>query len=318
MKTNLSKIKWFVVFTLIVLTIFASAQDISKPAKDLYLSYFGNDSTSLNYKSIPCVGGDLWFLVSCTLYSDDTVRVNGNLYFFKPPQESIIPADPRIDYYFPRYDTLFLREDRTTGRLYRFYRNYFDEGEVEKVICDISLETGDTIPLPDCFGESQYIVREINYVNGLKKILLGNGWYNIRFNEGLLPDYYPFYYDETGYYFELSKTKLLCEHKDGVQVYGGANDCFPNLTNIEEIEDYDVLIYPNVVTNNDFLIIETSSHIKDVIITDMFSRTVGINKNVIDNNKWQISICQNLESGVYFIIVKTEKGSYYEKIILVD
>lgn len=58
--------------------------------------------------------------------------------------------------------------------------------------------------------------------------------------------------------------------------------------------------------------------IEDVIIIDVYGRAQEIITNQIDNNKWQICMSKNYSSGMYFVIVKTDKGEHYEKVLVLD
>lgn len=316
MKTTLFKIKCFFVIAILVMAKALCAQDANKPTKDLYLSYFGNDSTNLNIVHIPCHSADLRLLLAGVIYNSDTIRINGYLYNYRAPQGDVHPNNSAIDYNFPIQDTLFVREECETGRLYRYYRNYFGMGETEKLICDMSLEVGDTFVVPKtCLEEIEVEVTRVDYENGIKVIHLSEG---MEFREGLFPPYFPLWqeplYDiDEGENGSAHGIDLLCIHKDGIQVYGSDN-CFPQ--GVEEKYDNHISIYPNVIKNNDVITIEDAEFIKDVTMTDMFGRTEKISKNVIDNNKWQISICDG--QGIYFIIVETQKGSNYEKVLLLD
>lgn len=299
----------------------SQAQDNINQTKDLYLSYFGNDSTSVNIMYVPCYSADLYIVLSGTIYTNDTITINGKQYYYRVPQPLEGISQPGYHFLFPRLDTLFLREERETGRLYRYYRDYFGMGETEKLICDMSLEVGETFTVPDpfCLEEVSVEVKDIDYNNDIKTIHFGN----IDFVEGLFPNSFPLWQEPLsdmyeGEYGAAEEIGLLCEYKDGVQVYGFDNICFPNLWSVEETDDNNLTIYPNIVKNNDVITIENAEHIKDVTMTDMFGRTIETNKNVVDNNKWQISFRNNREKGMYIIIVKTEKGLSYEKVMVID
>lgn len=304
---------------------FAQAQDNSKSTKDLYLSYFGNDSTVINIEHAPCYSADLYLVLSGVIYTRDTVTINGNQYYYSTPKPLEAVFQPSYHYLFPRLDTLFLREERQTGRLYRYYRDYFGMGEAEKLICDMSLEEGDKIVYPHmCLWEDTMVVSQVNYNNGIKTMRLYNGYYNTYFKEGIFPDMFPLWQEPLSDMYGIGEDAsatfiwLLCEYKDGVQVYGSNNNCFPNIWEVEEIEHKSVSIYPSIIKNNDIITIETSSHIKNVTITNLFGKTVETCKNIIDDNKWQINVNNKYEQGIYFVLVVTDNGMSYEKIILLD
>lgn len=299
---------------------FAQAQDNSKSAKDLYLSYFGNDSTNINMIYEPCDWFDYYELITGVIYNRDTIRINGNLYYYRAPQSLDLVMTPAPHYLFPRQDTLFLREERETGRLYRYYRNYFEMGETEKLICDMTLDVGDEFlsldpPINSCLAEEPIIVNQVSYNNGVKTIEFFGGK---TFKEGVFPPEFPIWQEPVEYGIPATFENLLCVHKDGVKVYGFNNNCFPNLWDIEEITEKQVSVYPNMVKGNDIITIESSSHIKNVTITNMFGKTIEISKNIIDDNKWQIIVYNKCGQGIYFVLVVTDNGMSYEKIILLD
>jgi len=79
-----------------------------------------------------------------------------------------------------------------------------------------------------------------------------------------------------------------------------------------------VSIYPNLIKDNDVITIDAMTCIKDVIVIDVYGRTQEIITNQIDNDKWQINMAKNHGSGIYCVIIKTDKGGYYEKVLVLD
>lgn len=303
----------------------ANAQDNSKPTKDLYLSYFGNDSTNINIRYAPCCSADLYIVLSCVIYSSDTISIKGNRYYYSTPKPLDEISEPSYHYLFPRLDTLFLREERETGRLYRYYRDYFDMGETEKLICDMSLEEGDELVYPsECLWENTLVVYQVSYNNGLKTIIVADEYHETVFKEGIFPSMFPLWQEPMrDMYWNVecasaSYIWLLCEYKDGVQVYGGPDDCFPDIWSVNETDNNQLIIYPNVIKNNDIITIEYPAYIKDVTMTDVFGRTIEINKKVIDNNKWQIHSCGHYNPGIYLMKVEMGDGKEYTERIIVE
>lgn len=301
------------------------SQDNNKSPKDSYLSYFGNDSTNINIMHVPCESADLYYLLSGVIYTKDTITVNGKRYYYRVPQSLGYNTVPEVHYLFPRQDTLFLREERETGRLYRYYRDYFGMGETEKMICDMTLEVGDCFFVPGhfCLDERRFEVSQVYYDNGIKTIVLIAYMDERVFKEGLFPSEYPLWQESLSDlwgdgYGAADWLTMLCEYKDGVLVYGDADGCFPNISNIEETENNQVSIYPNLIKNNDVITIDAMACIKDVIIVDVYGRTQEIITNQIDNDRWQINMAKNHGSGIYCVIIKTDKGEYYEKVLVLD
>lgn len=302
-----------------------TSQDGGKFHQDMYLSYFGTESTNINIMHVPCESADLYYLLSGVIYTKDTITINGKRYYYRVPQSLGYITEPEVHYLFPRQDTLFLREERETGRLYRYYRDYFGMGETEKLICDMTLEVGDRFVVPGhyCWLEREFEVSQVYYDNGIKTIHLTAYMDSRLFQEGLFPSEFPIWQEslsdlwEDGY-GNADWLTLLCEYKDGVLVYGDADGCFPNIYNIEEIENNQVSIYPNLIKDNDVITIDAMTCIKDVIVIDVYGRTQEIITNQIDNDKWQINMAKNHGSGIYCVIIKTDKGGYYEKVLVLD
>ncbi len=293
---------------------FAQAQDNSKSAKDLYLSYFGNDSTSINISYVPCCSGDLAWTIVGIIYNRDTIRINDKLYLFSTPKSLDYISSPEPHYLFPRVDTLFLREERETGRLYRYYRDYFGMGEAEKLISDMSLEEGDRfVILYDCLGEHDVAVSRVEYNNGKKRIFLSGG--SPIFREGIFPDEFPLWQEQfdinsVGECGSSRRSTLLCEYKDGEQVYGFNNDCFQYVSDVEEMNDNQVSVYPNP-TN--YTITVSEKNLAQVEIVNIMGQTIISEKCDADEAKIDIS---SLASGVYMIKMRTKDGKEFSERIV--
>lgn len=150
-----------------------------------------------------------------------------------------------------------LREDTLNGRLYSLI------GNNEFLICDMSLEVGDTFTLPiptwtEYLDTMRMMVDSVTFVNSKKVIHLSalteedeywwfsffamEGAYNVtlRFMEGIGPMYgiVPPYHDG-----EL----LLCLTKDDTLYYMTHQDmgCWQSVTNVPDYEDVFLTIYPN-------------------------------------------------------------------------
>ena len=143
---------------------------------------------------------------------------------------------------------------------------------------------------------------------------------NIIFVEGVFPIIIP-------YYNGSDFSELTCQYKDGNLLYETLNpyllsemdNCLVRTyLNTHEIESKSITIIPTVFSNNELISINTNSEIKDVRMIDMLGRKVNISVNATDGFTSQISLNQRCNSGIYLIIVKTEKEVYYEKVILRD
>lgn len=304
------------------------AQDNDQQSKTLYRSYFGNESTRINMTHVPCYSSDLYYDMSGVIYNRDTIRKNGKRYYYRAPQPLGIISEPVDHYLFPRKDTLFLREERETGRLYRYYNDYFGMGPTEKLICDMTLEVGDEFvflkTFPDCLGEVTYTVYSVSYNNGIKTICLyGSGGYETCFEEGIFPQRFPLWQEQlyewsSNELGSMQQSDLRCEYKDDVLVYSHPGGCWLDPMDVEETKNNETSIYPNVINVAEIITIETKDYIKDVAVRDVLGRTCAITKNIVDDNKWQIRVLSSCDSGMYFIIVQKDKGFDYEKVMVLD
>jgi len=303
---KISTIKSAVIIT--ILLVFGTTKLYSQDTNNSkgYLSYFGNDSTNINIKSIPCHGADVWYIMAGVVYNEDTLRINGNLYYYRVPQGTTLSQDPRIDYYFPIYDTLFVREDITTGRLYRYYRDFLGTGESEKLICDMTLEVGDEFIVPTCHPEIEesYTVVDVSYDNGLKTIRLFNGWYHTYFREGVFPTVSPLYIESGIHSNDIYESDLLCQHKDGEQVYVSSDGCYGHKPwSVDEKEEEPFTINPNP-TNS--IVTISGENISKIEVLNALGQKVSEIECCEDEITIDISSQPN---GIYFlnIIDKKEK-----------
>ena len=127
----------------------------------VYQSFFGKDSTRINIYDLHVIDALHTFVINIS--NSDTVNINGTSYY----------KTNGGDYY---YSDLYYREDRETGRLYQ----YVEEYDTEVLICDMSLNVGDTFHFPyelDYYTEYTYdwepiigTVTDVRYEDG-KKII---------------------------------------------------------------------------------------------------------------------------------------------------
>ena len=113
----------------------------------------------------------------------------------------------------------------------------------------------------------------------------------------------------------------MCQFKDGEQTYHNPNyeEChYDEIISVEEIESNNLTITPTFFSSNETIYISSDSEIKDVKMIDMLGREINISINPTDDFTSQISLNQKCNSGIYLIIVETEKEVYYEKVVLRD
>ena len=90
----------------------------------------------------------------------------------------------------------------------------------------------------------------------------------------------------------------------GILNFGNA---FSVLKALEPINK-DFVMYPNPA--KDMVYFKSSETVLDVELFDQLGRLIG--KNAIKNNQFNV---KNLETGVYYLIIKTDKNSYTKKLI---
>ena len=314
--------------TIAILLIYATGAFAQNTSKDGYQSYFGQDSTTFTILYVPCEWDDGALVIAGKIYSRDTIRINGNLYYFREPQQSNPVSNPQVMFDIPRQDTLFLREETETGRLYRYYRDYFGMGEKEKLICDMSLDIGDTIVLPGwhCLDEKNYVVNNVTYDNGKKNIYLNGIVFQNYFIEGQFPRLFPLWQEPLpeigGDYYDLQSSALstlLCEFKDDVHIFEHPDGCYGyNIYQVTESEEESLSVHPSIVKHNETITVKAYSYIQNVRIFDMTGRELSL--SVIENSDklWKIKISQFSGCSMCFMIIKTEQGYVYKKIVVID
>ena len=280
----------------------------------VYQSFFGKDLTRINIYDSHTIDGLHTFVINIS--NSDTVNINGASYY----------KTNGGDYY---YSDLYYREDRETGRLYQ----YVEEYDTEVLICDMSLNVGDTFHFPyelDYYTDYTYdwepiigTVTDVRYEDG-KKIIEFNeetSWSlgidmmaPLTFTEGEFPIVVP-----TVSLHQYNE--LLCQFKDGEQTYHNPNyeEChYDEIISVEEIESNNLTITPTIFSSNETISIESDFEIREVKMIDMLGREIKVTINPTDDFTPQISLNQKCNSGIYLIIVETEKEVYYEKVVLRD
>lgn len=283
-------------------------------AQEQYQSFFGNNNTTYHIFSVlTCKSKDAnpnllgcGYTFDYSFNREDTIGIHQNLY-----------------YYISRgIDTMYIREDTLSGKLYR----YFPVIEREELICDMSLNVGDTFQFPvidSIYSTYSFYYREageiatvdsISYINGKKIIYLSpvrnsafytfyNNTLGIRlaFIEGVGPTYGPFGHIN-GYGYESNLGLLLCVDKDGTLAYMTSDTlgCFQSGAGIPEMGSNEIIsIYPNPAQDQITIQIlkeELSSGTLEVL-NIMGSRICQVKA---DDEITKINI-QNLSSGIYFV-----------------
>ena len=257
----------------------------------VYQSFFGNDSTTVN---LHCLIIDSNWNLTFTLYNSDTITMNNHLYYFVEPKQ--IESVPEYNTYNYSNATIYFREDRQDGRLYLYVINNYVEEEI--LLCDMSLNVGDTFTMPAFPYEIE--VQNIRMEDGSKIVEFGEfnsqELYvdNLMFNEGVFPMVIPAL-------AETTFVELICQHKDGELLYENPelalehqNCLMATYLSTEEIKTENLMITPTIFSSNELISININSEIKDVKMLDMLGREINISVNATDSFMSQISLNQNI------------------------
>ena len=290
---------------LLLLLLMAAA---GAAAGQSYQSYFAADSTRLNVYAIEI---DFDPTIYLTINSTDSVVINGNTYL-QGFLHGVFAG------FFYEEEEFYFREDTITGRLYR----YFPLLDEEVLLCDMSLEVGDSFTFSDRWGSHQAVVNDVTFENGRKVIHFENGSYfgiNIlEFYEGIFPPVLPIGYFDY-YYYTGCDFYLLCEYKDGEQVFDNPNfeGCFLFYAAVNENHEQEnpTKVFPTSVRPNETVQLETSDPITEVALFDLIGRAVSAVVCQETPMRWNMTIPSRV-SGVYVIKITTNKGTSYEKIIV--
>ena len=305
------------VFLLLLMIIGGGSLKAQNDSTYVYQSFFGNDSTTINLYTV-IIDGD--WNSTFTICNKDTITINDNSYYFVEPR--YMEYEYGYNTFWYAEETIYFREEQENGKLYLYIKN--DDFEKEFLLCDMSLNIGDTFTLPS-FSDylHEVVVENVLYEDGRKIIKCGGFWEgelsidNLMFIEGVFPMVMPDIYNNIFY-------ELICQHKDDELTYivsTDIEDCIlPTYLSIGEVDNniYHFYITPTIFSNNETISIESDYEIKDVKMLDMLGREINISVNATDGFTSQISLNQRCNSGIYLIIVKTEKEVYYEKVILRD
>lgn len=254
-----------------------------------YQSYFAADSTRLNvYMEMI----DYCHTFYLTIRSADTVNINGTQY---------VKGFPHGQYgYNYEYEDFYFSEDTNTGRLYR-YSPVLDD---KVLICDMSLSVGDNFYYTDEYGDSYAIVYNVTYEDGKKVIHLTDCFNSWVFQEGCFPSYLPIGILKD--YSEMCSSYLLCEYKDGEQVFANQSfeTCYIDEVSVREQiqQQNEISIYPNPTSET--VRIE-GVRPAEVQVYNAFGQLV---KTVRDSNAISVA---DLSHGVYLLRITDMNGMVY-------
>lgn len=281
-------------------------------AKAQYQSFFGDSITRYNLAG-ECVSYDPLalggsFMYYPTVNRADTVRIDDKLYY-------------RSDYEYGWYDPpACVREDTTTGQIFRYYSHNGYSAEI--CVCDMSLSVGDTFRVSwDPWESSTIVADSITYINGRKVIYfhqteLGDyaiyycDLYNptlygqesilpIMFIEGIGPTYGPLGPDVVSH----MGCVLLCMYKDGEFVFALDEEnlgCEQEpLAKVEENQDLEWTVFPNPCHRYLNIRFDEMSQSNGLLyVTDMAGCIVFSQK--VCNREVRIDV-RDLSAGIYTV-----------------
>ena len=297
-----------------------------------YQSFFGGNTTKYHiYSRLICyiedndsvnteLLGSCGYTFDYTISKEDTAMINDTIYY-------------KTQDYYGGGDKLLIREDTVNGQLFR----YVEELNKEFLICDMSLNVGDTFTLP---GDDYYYYREagattvvdsVAYING-KKVIYFSGidgymsnfgsyfymkddyyqqYFHLTFIEDVGPIYGPFGY-VGGYGNEWYLGVLLCVEKDDTLAYitSPKLGCFQYGTSIKESEINPIRLYPNPVYD------QLQIEFNEAIIADGVIRIIDpigqiVYTKQINSSKETISV-SHLFSGVYVVQYTTSDNKIFQ------
>lgn len=261
-----------------------------------YQSYFAADSTRLNvYMEMI----DFCHTYYLTIHSVDTVNINGTQYVKGLPHGKYGVLYEYEDFYFT--------EDTTTGRLYR-YSPILDD---KVLICDMSLSVGDNFYYTDEYGDSYASVYKVTYEDGKKIIHLTDCYNSWVFEEGCFPSYLPIGILKD--YSEYVRSHLLCEYKDGNQIFVNQEfeDCYIDNVSVREHtqQQVKVCVYPNPAQEN------VSIKGIEPAEVQVYNALGQLVKTVQGSNEINVS---GLPEGVYLLHITDAEGRSYAARVMVQ
>jgi len=297
-----------------------------------YQSIFGKEKTVFDivtpitcYDSDPNPFGCVW-TNSFSTTSKDTITINGFLYQIFNPNN-----------YNWEWGYGFVREDTMNGKIYR----YIPDLKEEFLICDMTLNVGDTFQLPIFldyvplniywYWEQGYnaVVKQIDTIGGRKIIEFhpisgvytyffdGNyRKYNIylKFLEGVGPLYGPLGYLNSYTGVERKLGAVLCIHRDDSLYYMtsellGCSQCY---VTIDDPESPMIRISPNPV--HDFVSMEVMDNMMGGKLFIMNSVGMVVYQGYVSNIKIELDI-SHLSAGFYSVLFETSKERTVSKFV---
>ncbi len=320
--------------SLFLLALLVVAGGFSQRVHAQYQSFFGDSITTYSvlghmetYRTDPDPHWLPGFSFEFPFCKNDTAVINGKTYY------ALIEVG------------IYLREDTTTGRIYR-YESTYDE---DVLTCDMSLSVGDTFWMPfykSSLNQSPVpiVADTVIYVNGLKNIIFRKTCdcphlyaesyhgHSIKFIEGIGPSFSPLgwgawhsMFSDGGYFYMdsilrcdiemLDNPFLLCVHKDDELVYmaderaGCEQDGF---IKVEENPKDGFALFPNPARNRLTIRFERLPSNCTLYISDMFGRIVFTGN--LNEMRTNINI-SHLQQGMYIATCIMDNKKYSQKFV---
>jgi hypothetical protein len=259
-----------------------------------------------------CTGYSDWTTPSRSYFNGDSSTINDKVYYHMFSY-GFIDLDGELPHCPPfAVDTTpslgptgYIREDALNRKVYK-YESWNGE---ERLLFDFSLNQGDTFHSPEIYGDVlidtvyQYITND-----GISRKMIEFENYGFML-EGIGgpagPTLDPFYYFEQGAW-------LSCvESKNGINIMGW--QCEDFLTGIDDKINpvQDIGVYPNPF--DDLIKIECDQGVQTVRLLNTSGAAL---KTLYVNSKTTSLDTKHLESGLYFIEVRTNNNQLFNRKIL--
>ncbi len=240
-----------------------------------------------------------------TLIEGDTYK---KLYWFQDPVFNPLTAECIGG----------LRENSQKQVFYTGKRSYDNEGWVTGLICDFSLNIGDTIHFLDFIYVTIINIDTVE-INNIKRRRLSLGRYDTglevcKYIEGIGNNLGLMFNIVLRFYTGGGHGKLLCYEHNGELQYmaDDITNCSNPFVGLDDIslEDNSITIYPN--PTNSEIKISSENIINSIEIFNSLGQRVY--HSVVNSNTKTIDI-SSFSNGVYILGVNTENGVIREKII---
>ena len=280
-----------------------------------YPSIFGTEKTQFNI-FVPCMGmkGIVEDCIDPELGEGYTKHIS-----FRQGNDTIINNITyqigAIPYSGGIFHDAYIREDTLTGKIY----SYFPKCNEEYLVCDLSLNVGDTFYVHKCTylgiqPDGYMIADSVVTVKGKKVIYFnayaGYGNHKVFFMEGIGSI---FGFLENMYECRLKFNVLLCVHKDEELVYirnsESSYDCDYNcmFSSVNENTKSKLSVIPNPVSN-EFYIQSDLINIDEIFIYNFQGQCVSQIKLKEEFQKINIAA---LNTGIYLLKAKDIRGNIY-------